>query len=118
MSGFGVTHEKNKQILTNKLKYARLPVVDDDECRQSLLTETQTSVPYLTTNMFCAGLPDGKKDSCQGDSGGPFTLTDPVTNQFWAAGIVSWGLQCGKTYGVYTKVTNYLDWINKIIEEN
>ena len=58
-------------------------------------------------------------DSCQGDSGGPFTLIDNE-GQAWAAGIVSWGIDCGKvgTYGVYTRVTNYLDWINNTMQES
>lgn len=75
-------------------------------------------LPDLTDNMFCAGIPEGKKDSCQGDSGSAFTLTDD--GQFWAAGVVSWGAKCGQkgTYGVYTRVTNYVDWINKVMQEN
>ncbi|XP_061573069.1 complement C1r subcomponent-like [Cololabis saira] len=122
VSGFGITKSARGQILTNKLKYVRVPVVDDETCGESInsLQKKKLNVPFLTNNMFCAGVPDGGKDSCQGDSGGPFTLTDPNTEQFWAAGIVSWGVDCGVrgTYGVYTKVTNYMDWINKIIDDN
>jgi len=120
VSGFGVTDQGKRQILTNKLKYVQLPVVEQETCSNSfaLLKKTKRNLPNLTNNMFCAGIPEGGKDSCQGDSGGPFTLTED--GQFWAAGIVSWGEKCGKegAYGVYTKVTNYLDWINKTMQEN
>ncbi|KAM4580610.1 complement C1r subcomponent-like isoform 1-T1 [Odontesthes bonariensis] len=119
VSGFGVTDQGKSQVLTNKLKYVQLPVVEQETCSNSIvLLKKKRNLPNLTNNMFCAGIPEGGKDSCQGDSGGPFTLTED--GQFWAAGIVSWGEVCGKkgTYGVYTKVANYLDWINKTMQEN
>ncbi|XP_076592575.1 complement C1r-A subcomponent-like [Chaetodon auriga] len=120
VSGFGLTEIDKRRILTNKLKYVQLPVVDQETCTDSITVarKTKDSVPNLTNNMFCAGVPEGGKDSCQGDSGGPFTLSDD--GRFWAAGIVSWGVDCGRqgTYGVYTKVTNYLNWINQTMQEN
>ncbi|KAG8009967.1 Complement C1r-A subcomponent [Nibea albiflora] len=120
VSGFGLTDEGRRRILTNKLKYVQLPVVEQEACRISvtLAKRTRTHVPNLTNNMFCAGIPEGGKDSCQGDSGGPFTVSED--GQFWAAGIVSWGVDCGQqgTYGVYTRVSNYVDWINKTMQEN
>lgn len=107
-------------VLTNKLKYVYLPVVDQEKCRASVDTERRKSpkTPVLTDNMFCAGFPEGGRDSCQGDSGSPFSISD--NKRFWAAGIVSWGIECGRqgTYGVYTSVTNYLGWINKTMHEN
>lgn len=47
----------------------------------------------------------------QGDSGGP--LVCMKDNHMTLVGIISWGLGCGQKDipGVYTKVTNYLDWI-------
>uniref|UniRef100_I3K577 complement subcomponent C1r n=1 Tax=Oreochromis niloticus TaxID=8128 RepID=I3K577_ORENI len=120
VSGFGLTIENNRQILTNQLKYVYLPVVDQQTCRDSITSARRRSnnIPDLTTNMFCAGLPEGGKDSCQGDSGSPFTLTKD--GRHWAAGIVSWGVDCGRkgTYGVYTRVANYLNWIQKTMQEN
>lgn len=53
--------------------------------------------------MFCAGFPEGGKDSCQGDSGGPVVDENRVQ-----VGIVSWGEGCalaGKP-GVYAKVSH------------
>lgn len=120
VSGFGLTSTGYKQRLTNKLKYVQVPVVEQEVCSTSitLSQRTRSGVPSLTNNMFCAGVPEGGKDSCQGDSGGPYALYD--NGRFWAAGIVSWGVDCGQqgTYGVYTRVGNYLDWINKTMQEN
>uniref|UniRef100_A0A668USN4 Vitamin K-dependent protein C n=2 Tax=Oreochromis aureus TaxID=47969 RepID=A0A668USN4_OREAU len=115
VSGFGLVNENNRRILTNQLKYVYLPVVDQQTCSDSftLARRRSNSITDLTNNMFCAGLPEGGKDSCQGDSGSPFTLTKD--GQHWAAGIVSWGVECGRkgTYGVYTRVANYLNWIRR-----
>ncbi len=98
----------------------QLPVVEQETCRKSInkLKKTRDNVPSLTNNMFCAGVPEGGKDTCLGDSGGPFALRDD--GQFWAAGIVSWGVDCGQqgTYRVFTRISNYLDWIKKTMREN
>uniref|UniRef100_A0A674EWD2 complement subcomponent C1r n=1 Tax=Salmo trutta TaxID=8032 RepID=A0A674EWD2_SALTR len=121
VSGFGI---KEDEILANKLRYIRLPVVDGDECRDSVnrtkaAMPTET-IPVLTDNMFCAGVPEGGKDSCSGDGGGAYVLMEDSTKRFWAAGIVSWGVGCGQTgrYGVYTRVAKYISWINKTMEDN
>ncbi|WP_159992925.1 serine protease [Roseomonas sp. 18066] len=66
----------------------------------------------VTPNMLCAGLPQGGSDSCQGDSGGFLGL--PAADERWTqVGVVSWGIGCGRRdlFGVYTRVSNYLDWI-------
>ncbi|KAL4700352.1 hypothetical protein H8959_014356 [Pygathrix nigripes] len=67
--------------------------------------------------MICAGGEKGM-DSCKGDSGGAFAVQDPNDKtKFYIAGLVSWGPQCG-TYGLYTRVQNYVDWIKKTMQEN
>ncbi|XP_037640636.1 complement C1r-A subcomponent-like isoform X2 [Sebastes umbrosus] len=120
VSGFGITETNKRRILTNKMNYVLLPVVEQEACSDSItrLKKKRDYVPVLTNNMFCAGVPEGGKDSCQGDNGGPYALRDD--GRFWAAGIVSWGVDCGQrgTYGVYTRVINYIDWINKTMQEN
>uniref|UniRef100_A0A8U8BYT3 Uncharacterized protein n=1 Tax=Geospiza parvula TaxID=87175 RepID=A0A8U8BYT3_GEOPR len=77
------------------------------------------SIPMVfSENMFCAGFLEGKKDTCQGDSGSVFTVLDRESGRWVATGIVSWGIGCGTGYGFYTKILNYLDWINGIVKED
>lgn len=66
----------------------------------------------VTDNMICAGSFFGGKDSCQGDSGGPLICNGKLQ------GIVSWGIGCAYSYypGVYTKVANYVSWIQWVIQ--
>ncbi|XP_047214971.1 complement C1r subcomponent-like [Girardinichthys multiradiatus] len=119
VSGFGITDQGTKRLLTNKLKYVQVPLVLQERCSSSLKAVTGTRTPILTDNMFCAGTPEGGQDSCNGDSGSAFTLQSE-DGRFWAAGIVSWGVRCGQrgTYGFYTKVANYVKWMNRIMQEN
>jgi secreted trypsin-like serine protease len=62
--------------------------------------------------MLCAGIDNGSEDACFGDSGGPLIVHSGGT---WQVGIVSWGPSsgCGLAglFGVYTKISNYTDWI-------
>ncbi|XP_056385185.1 complement C1r-A subcomponent-like isoform X2 [Hyla sarda] len=116
VSGFGMTEDN---MLTDDLHYVFLPVVARDKC-QSQLDEKQKNVKTekqkFTENMFCAGYTENtglSKDSCQGDSGGAFAVENG--NTWFASGIVSWGIDCGRGYGYYTKVVNYLDWIRSHI---
>uniref|UniRef100_A0A8C5Z4T9 trypsin n=1 Tax=Marmota marmota marmota TaxID=9994 RepID=A0A8C5Z4T9_MARMA len=100
-------------FLLSTVKYPSLlqcldaPVLSDTACHNSYPGK-------VTNNMFCLGFLEGGKDSCQGDSGGPVVCNGELQ------GIVSWGLGCalkGKP-GVYTKVCNYLDWIQETIAAN
>ncbi|XP_014459446.1 complement C1r subcomponent [Alligator mississippiensis] len=116
VSGFGV--EKN--ILPDHLKYVALPVADQTICQQWLQNnnkKTMNKTMVFSENMFCAGSPSANKDTCQGDSGSVFTVLDPESERWIATGIVSWGIDCAKGYGFYTKIINYLDWIKKITGE-
>ncbi|XP_073168239.1 complement C1r subcomponent [Lepidochelys kempii] len=111
VSGFGV--EKN--VLADRLKYVSLPVGDQRSCKKWLQEkEVNGKAMVFSENMFCAGSPSGGKDTCQGDSGSVFAVQDSESERWIATGIVSWGIGCHKSYGFYTKVINYLDWIKKI----
>ncbi|MGH0127704.1 UNVERIFIED_CONTAM: hypothetical protein FKN15_021534 [Acipenser sinensis] len=124
VSGWGITEGYK---LSNQLKYVALPVVDLRQCNNSIQSQKNihkmTGIPQLTDNMFCTGRVEGGEDTCSGDSGGAFTLLREVeggAEEFYAAGIVSWGVDCGKkgNYGVYTRVERYLSWIQQTIQGN
>ncbi|KAF1379071.1 hypothetical protein PFLUV_G00172230 [Perca fluviatilis] len=81
-----------------------------------LVSNTQCNAAYgiITSNMICAGLTAGGKDSCQGDSGGP--LVTKVGSTWVQIGIVSFGDGCAQPGfpGVYARVSQYTSWINGI----
>lgn len=89
------------------LRQVEIPIVSNETCEQSYPNS-------ITSNMICAGV-EGK-DSCQGDSGGPLMVRG--SGQDWRqAGVVSFGIGCARPnfYGVYTRVSQYLFWINSQI---
>ncbi|XP_075413876.1 trypsin-like [Tenrec ecaudatus] len=106
ISGWGNT-------VTDGYKYPELlqclnaPILPDSVCHKAYPGE-------ITYNMFCVGFLEGGKDSCQKDIGGPVVCNGELQ------GIVSWGYGCAKKGkpGIYTKVCNYVDWIQQTIAAN
>ena len=93
--------------------------MSNKNCESQSLTTTE--------NQICAGGEIGK-GSCKGDSGGglfygnrlvedSFTETDQEARPWFLLGIVSYGNPtCGiGKPEVYTKVSQYVDWIKKNI---
>ncbi|XP_045714569.1 mannan-binding lectin serine protease 2 isoform X2 [Phyllostomus hastatus] len=113
-SGWGLT---GRGLPARGLMYVDIPVVDHQKCAAAYAKEPHLGA-RVTDNMLCAGLECGGKDSCRGDSGGALVFLNNDTHRWFVGGIVSWGsINCGEaqSYGVYTKVTNYIPWIKKII---
>ncbi|VFV44791.1 prostasin prepro [Lynx pardinus] len=105
VTGWGITIPM--QDMTSRLQKVNIKLVKWETCSHK--------VPILTRNMLCAGSPQGGKDACQGDSGSPLVCQKNNHQSIWyQLGIVSWGVGCGrkKLPGVYTKVSNYLSWID------
>ncbi|XP_055962811.1 complement C1r subcomponent [Sorex fumeus] len=111
VSGFGVMRNR----ISPDLKFVHLPVAKRESCEKWLRANRRQDV--FSENMFCAGDPTLKQDACQGDSGGVFAVKDEDSDHWTATGIVSWGIGCGKGYGFYTKLLNYVDWIKKEMGE-
>uniref|UniRef100_A0A3B3IAA1 Peptidase S1 domain-containing protein n=1 Tax=Oryzias latipes TaxID=8090 RepID=A0A3B3IAA1_ORYLA len=88
------------------LQEVSVPVVNNTQCN--------SSYSIITSNMICAGLTEGGKDSCQGDSGGPLVTKNGTT---WIqAGVVSFGNKCALPNfpGVYARVSEYQTWISSL----
>lgn len=130
VAGFGKTESA---VSSNfKLKVS-LNIVENEKCNQLFRLEGRR----LHEKQFCAG---GQKniDSCRGDSGGDFDslftakthtfILGPVMKQvakgrssYWVLlGIVSYGSSpCGQENkpAVYTKVENFIEWIESKIKQ-
>ncbi|KAM9462634.1 hyaluronan-binding protein 2-like [Clarias gariepinus] len=106
ISGYGVT--ETDESGSSQLLETKVLLISQDRCKApTVLGE------LLDGNMLCAGRMQGGVDACQGDSGGPLICKQNGTHYVY--GVVSWGDGCGKKNkpGVYARVTQFLDWINK-----
>ncbi|KAJ9573493.1 hypothetical protein L9F63_009153, partial [Diploptera punctata] len=91
-------------------RQTNVPIWRNDECDSRYYERVNSS-------FICAGDRKGGKDTCQGDSGGPLMLE--YEGRWMQIGIVSFGMRCGDPNypGVYTRVTEYVDWIkDKMLE--
>lgn len=133
VAGWGSTSEKGSQ--SSQLRKVDVEVWRNDDCRRSYGSNAPGGI---TSSMLCAA--SRNKDSCsvsepnpfhlnkliltdllesvlQGDSGGAlFTCDNDRCRQI---GIVSWGIGCARQQypGVYTRVTEMIPWIRKIMSE-
>lgn len=103
---------------TDVLLQVTVPVVTNEECQRAEDSQDGYGAT-ITDNMVCAGLAAGGKDACFGDSGGPLMIYE--NNQWTQIGIVSFGPFEGcalpNAYGVYTRVSQYRDWIDDQMED-
>lgn len=108
VAGWGM-YDVTKELFADGLRKVDIEVIAESTCNAATSYNGQ-----ITSNMFCAGKWEGGKDACSGDSGGPLVYYDGTTAI--QTGIVSWGDGCGEAGfpGVYTRLVNYLGWINSI----
>jgi secreted trypsin-like serine protease len=105
VTGWGATSEGGRAV--KDLQEVDVPFVAREACNDPLSYNGK-----ITGNMICAGKAVGGQDSCQGDSGGPLVFR-PEGGEPRLVGVVSWGEGCARPgkYGVYTRLTQYADWM-------
>ncbi|XP_065110988.2 coagulation factor VIIi [Paramisgurnus dabryanus] len=87
------------------LQRLAVPVLSPSECALK-------SGLNITANIFCAGYTEGSHESCRGNDGSP--LVTQYHGTAFLTGIVTWGKGCNRLgyYSIYTKVSNFLKWID------
>lgn len=106
IAGYG-RHQMGGFEYSRYLKQAQVRLISQNTCQNKYYGKDE-----VNENMFCAAGRVWEEDACQGDSGGP--LVCEVNNTMFLFGVISWGKECAKKFnpGVYTKVTNYNNWIS------
>ncbi|XP_028145420.2 serine proteinase stubble-like [Diabrotica virgifera virgifera] len=114
-TGWGKT--SNYGSIAKDLQKVDLDYVPNDVCQKAYSIIPKDELPYgiIDTSQLCGGTQDGSKDTCQGDSGGPLQVQQD--GRLYIVGITSFGIGCGKPGipGVYTRVSNYLPWIEQTV---
>lgn len=100
VTGWGLT-QVDPNVFPTSLQKVQLPII----------TNAQASTVWrsIPATDLMAGYLNGNKDACSGDSGGPLVV--PVLGEYKLAGLVSWGSSECDTYGAYTRVSMFEDWI-------
>jgi len=111
VTGWG-NRSSSGEDLSPLLQQVNVPLVDNGLCQDAY---DEVSVT-ITDRMLCAGYESGGKDACNGDSGGPLMVN--MGGAWQQAGVVSFGQGCALPdfYGVYTKVSNFHNWVRNRTE--
>lgn len=112
VAGWGRTENGMTRDILRKVA---VPFVPNQSCSAAYHRMREFGM-RVTSGQMCAGGEAGK-DACQGDSGGPLMFKSAELGKahyMYAAGIVSFGTtKCGirGAPGVYTNVSDYVEWI-------
>lgn len=109
VSGWG-KDDMDSEKFSSALNVINVPLVDRNIC-------TQQMSHNISDNVLCAGVLGRRMDACEGDSGGPMVTL--YRDTWFLLGLVSWGEGCGRVdkLGIYTKVSNYNEWISRVIDQ-
>lgn len=101
--------------LPSVLQEVSVPVINNSVCES--MYRSAGYIEHIPHIFICAGWRRGGFDSCEGDSGGPMVI-QREDKRFLLAGVISWGIGCAEPNqpGVYTRISEFRDWINQILQ--
>ncbi|KAL4717194.1 hypothetical protein ACJJTC_017081 [Scirpophaga incertulas] len=121
LTGWGVIETVNRTT-SPVLQVAYVTVLDSQQCDNLLRPSCNRHWCGITEHQLCAGVLSGGVDACQGDSGGPLQMRIPLPNNtkglmYHLIGVTSFGIGCALPNfpGIYTRVYNFIDWIENIV---
>lgn len=109
VTGWG-KDDMDSTTFSSALNVIKVPLVDRGICSRQMSHN-------ISGNVLCAGVLGQRMDACEGDSGGPMVTL--YRDTWFLIGLVSWGEGCGMEdkLGIYTKVSNYNEWIHRVRED-
>ncbi|KAF5274823.1 hypothetical protein FQR65_LT00406 [Abscondita terminalis] len=113
VTGWGRLYEDGP--LPSVLQQVAVPVINNTVCEA--MYRSAGYIEHIPHIFICAGWRRGGFDSCEGDSGGPMVI-QREDKRFLLAGVISWGIGCAEPNqpGVYTRISEFRDWINQILQ--
>ncbi|XP_017489053.1 PREDICTED: serine proteinase stubble, partial [Rhagoletis zephyria] len=114
VTGWGRLYENGP--LPSVLQEVAVPVINNTICES--MYRVAGFIEHIPHIFICAGWKKGGYDSCEGDSGGPMVLQREDDKRFQLGGVISWGIGCAEANqpGVYTRISEFRDWINQILQ--
>ncbi|CAH1984237.1 unnamed protein product [Acanthoscelides obtectus] len=108
--GWGKTTIDQEDDKTVTLQKARVSAVSVSECNSTYRDRTMRTRTIRSSQICAIG---NSTDACGGDSGGPLQVENKDCS-FSIVGVISYGMGCGGVVpAVYTRVSRYIDWIEK-----
>ncbi|KAF4522293.1 hypothetical protein B566_EDAN011001 [Ephemera danica] len=116
-AGWGWLHENSAQGgRADVLQKVNLQIVDNARCIDWY--RSQGMKIKIISSQMCAGFEQGGRDSCWADSGGPLMVGE--SDSTVVVGVVSTGVGCArpKLPGLYTRVSDYVEWIRSHVQKS
>ena len=119
--GWGLTNRFDDTSGVNILRQVSLPIVSNKECSNGfnksmsdfMQKKHNQDASYnikINDNMICAGFNDARKDASSGDSGGPLVVKNG--DNWELVGLTSYASPANDSYGVYTRVSSFREFIS------
>lgn len=116
-SGWGITHPDKHEKPDYFLRHVELTVTNYTYCKeQHEKADNDPRFPKGILQSQICTFEGHNNDTCRGDSGGPLQMVEKDIAFSSIVAIVSSGYSCGSSLpSIYTKVEDYLDWIEDIV---